>query len=55
MKYKKPLIYIVDSAPNSSKKICNADAFSCYIPKDYRDIKLEKCKLVKFDLKNYPK
>lgn len=55
MKYKKPQIYIVDSASNVIKKICNADAFSCYIPKDYRDIKPQKDHLEKFDKKTQPK
>ena len=55
MKYKKPQIYIVETASSVVKKICNADAFSCYIPKDLRDIKPEKGNLEKIDRENRPK
>jgi hypothetical protein len=53
MKYKKPLIINVITAPKSAKKICNADAFSCYISKDIRNLE-PKIELQINDKKSQP-
>jgi hypothetical protein len=36
MKYERPKINIINTMNKSEKRICNADAFSCFISKDIR-------------------